>query len=135
MTIADYRSMLRRHIEPFFASRAFERIDRDRVRSYRSRSYPPFHQSATSAAYSQHGPSIGQNLRVGRGTITSVGELLVEQLFERSDHPWAHAAAQRREQLQPYSVRWASAAADDDQELPCGQHREFRGQGQEMSVP
>ena len=33
-TLADYRSMLRRHIEPFFGSCALERIDGDDVRSY-----------------------------------------------------------------------------------------------------
>ena len=33
-TLADYRSMLRRHIEPFFGSRPVERIGGDEVRSY-----------------------------------------------------------------------------------------------------
>lgn len=33
-TIGDYRSMLRRHIEPFFGARALERIDSDRIRAF-----------------------------------------------------------------------------------------------------
>jgi integrase len=33
-TIGDYRSMLRRHIEPFFGTRALERIDSDRIRAF-----------------------------------------------------------------------------------------------------
>jgi integrase len=33
-TLADYRSMLRRHIEPFFGTRPVERIGGDEVRSY-----------------------------------------------------------------------------------------------------
>ena len=33
-TLSDYRSMLRRHVEPFFGSRAIERIGPDDLRSY-----------------------------------------------------------------------------------------------------
>ena len=33
-TIGDYRSMLRRHIEPFFGDRPLERIDADQIRRY-----------------------------------------------------------------------------------------------------
>jgi integrase len=33
-TIGDYRSMLRRHIEPFFGTRTLERIDSDRIEAF-----------------------------------------------------------------------------------------------------
>lgn len=33
-TLGDYRSMMRRHVEPFFGTRALERIDADQIRAF-----------------------------------------------------------------------------------------------------